>query len=158
MITGQSPRIQWQPNPGGQIRTVDEAKDIARKHGVPIPDDVEFFADELDELNASRTACGPRIDKPAGSFIDWVDLVHDRTGKVPFRFWPDILKSDEAIVAVFAHEMFELEKLRPLLEEGTITIEDFIAHTRPDNPGNLHAQAWDRADELVQRMRIERKP
>ena len=25
MIAGQSPRLQWQPNPGGQIRTVEEA-------------------------------------------------------------------------------------------------------------------------------------
>lgn len=158
MITGQSPRIQWQPNPQGEIRTVEEATAIARKHGVPIPDDVEFFEDELGELHKDRTACGPRVDKPTGSIVRWTDLVHDRTGRVPFRLWPEILKSDEAIVAVFAHEMFELEALRPLLREGKITIDDFIAHTRPDNPGNLHDQAWDRADELVERMRRERKP
>src|SRR6266540_6312627 len=114
MITGQSPRIQWQPNPQGEIRTVEEARAIAQKNGVPIPSDVEFFADELNELHKDRTACGPRVDKPAGSIVEWADLVHDRTGKVPFRFWSEILKSDEAIVAVFAHEMFELEKLRPL--------------------------------------------
>jgi hypothetical protein len=131
---------------------------IAKKHGVQIPEDVEFFPDELNELHENKTACGPRVSKPAGNVVDWTDLVHDRTGKVPFRFWPGILGSDEAIVAVFGHEMFELEMLRPLLEEGGTTIEDFIAHTRPDNPGNLHDQAWDRADELVERMRKERKP
>src|SRR5438093_5928160 len=36
MIAGQSPRLQWQPNPGGQTRTVEEAKAIAKNHGVPI--------------------------------------------------------------------------------------------------------------------------
>lgn len=84
--------------------------------------------------------------------------MHDRTGKVPFRFWPGILNSDEAIVGVFAHEMFELERLRPILKEATTTIEDFIDQTRPGNAGNLHDQAWDYADELVERMRKETKP
>ena len=49
MITGQSPRFQWQPNPEGQIRTAEEAEAIAKKHGVQIPEDVEFFPDELNE-------------------------------------------------------------------------------------------------------------
>jgi hypothetical protein len=157
MITGQSPNVRWQPNPQGETRTVEEAKAIARKHGVLIPDDVEFFVDELDELHEGWTACGPRVDKPSGSLVEWTDLVHDRTGKVPFRLWPGILESDEAIVAVIAHEMYELESLRPLLREGAVTIDDLIAHTRPGNRGNLHDQAWDRADELVERMRKERK-
>jgi hypothetical protein len=124
---------------------------------VVIPEDVDFFPDELGELDENNTACGPRVVRPAGTAIGWSALVHDRTGKVPFRFWPGILNKDEAIVAVFAHEMFELEQLRPLLQEGKMTIDDFIAHTRPNNPGNLHDQAWDRADELVARMRKERQ-
>jgi hypothetical protein len=37
-------------------------------------------------------------------------------------------------------------------------IEEFIAHTCPGNPGNLHDQAWDLADEMVERMRKEGKP
>jgi hypothetical protein len=158
MITGQSPTIKWQPNPGVETRTIEEAKAIAKRHGVPIPEDVDFFADELGELDENWTACGPRVDKPVGSIVDWTDLVHDRTGKVPFRVWPGILNSDEAIVAVFAHEMFELERLRPIFEEGTTTIEAFIAQTRPGSPGNLHDQAWDRADELVERMRKGKTP
>ena len=146
MITGQSPRIQWRPNSQGQIRTIAVAKAVAGRYGVQIPEDVDFFEDELNELNENRTACGPRVDKPAGTIVFWSDLVHDLTGRVPFRIWPGILSSDEAIVAVFAHELFELEKLRPILEEGATRIEDFIAITRPGNPGNLHDQAWDHAD------------
>jgi hypothetical protein len=76
-----------------------------------------------------------------------------QNGKGALRFWPGVLVSDEAIVAVFAHELFELERLRPLLMEGTISIEDFIAHTAPDRPTNLHDQAWEYANGLVERMR-----
>ena len=47
----------------------------------------------------------------------------------------------------------ELEQLRPLLERGRTTIEEFIALTCPGNPGNLHDEAWEVADRLVERMR-----
>lgn len=76
-------------------------------------------------------------------------------GKVPFLIRPDILRSDEAIVAVIAHERYELECLRPMLMEGKTSIEQFVAHTCVGNPGNLHEQAWDVADRLVARMRGE---
>jgi hypothetical protein len=45
--------------------------DIAKRHGVPIPEEVDFFAYELGELVEQRTACGPRVDKPAGSIVEW---------------------------------------------------------------------------------------
>lgn len=61
--------------------------------------------------------------------------------------------SDEAIVAVIAHEMHELKGLLPLLQEGQLTIEQFNAHTSATNPGNLHYEAWDIADKLVEEMR-----
>jgi len=73
------------------------------------------------------------------------------------RIRPDILKSDEAIVAVFAHEMYELERLRPILRKGGTSIEQFIEHTRPRNPGNYHDLAWKAADDMVERMRGEAK-
>ena len=94
--------------------------------------------------------------QPAGveepSFF-WSDLVNNLTGKVPFLVRRDILTSDEAIVGVFGHEMYELEALRSILKEGKTPIEHFIGHTSPGNPGNYHDEAWDYADELVERMR-----
>ncbi len=126
---------------------------MARRAGVQIPDDVDFFVDEIGDLDEDTTARGPRVTKPAGSTVHWSDLVHDLTGKVPFRIRPDIMSSDEAIVAVLAHELHELERLRPLLQQGESSIENFIELTRPGNPGNLHDEAWDVADELVERMR-----
>ena len=99
------------------------------------------------------TARGPRVIKPAGMHVIWSDLVHDKTGKVPFRIRPDILASDEAIVAVLAHEMYELEMLRPLLQQNGMSIEEFGGHTRPGDPGNFHDEAWDWADVMVERMK-----
>lgn len=72
---------------------------------------------------------------------------------MPFLVRSDILVSDEAIVAVFTHELYELRNLRPMLRHGRMTIEDFIAHVAPGIRGNLHDRAWDEADAAVLRMR-----
>jgi hypothetical protein len=157
MIAGQLPRQQWRPNPGGQARTIEEAIAIARRFGLRIPDDVDFFVDEIGDLDEMTTARGPKVSKIAGTIVTWSDLAHDKTGKVPFRIRQDILTSDEAIVAVFAHEMHELEMLRPLLRRG-ISIEEYGGHPRPGNPGNFHDEAQDPADVLVGRMRGEDNP
>lgn len=138
MVSGQSPKLEWRVNPDGRSRTIEEAVLVAETFGVEIPDDVDFFVDDYGDLDTSTTARGPRVTKPAGSIVYWKDLVHDKTGRVPFLIRPDILASDEAIVAVFAHEMYELGKLRPILQEGKTSIEAYIAHTCTGNPGNLH--------------------
>lgn len=153
MIAGQSPRLTWRENVGGAKRSLADAIEIARTHGVSIPDDVDFFEVDENELPEHMTARGPVVSKPAGSIVVWSDFVNSVTGKIPFRIRTDVLSSDEAIVAVFGHEMYELTKLRAILKLGRINIEQCIDQTRPDNPGNLHDEAWDYADELVLRMR-----
>jgi hypothetical protein len=153
MVAGLFPTIEWRDNPDGKVRTIQEAVEIAKSNGVLIPDDVEFHVDETEELHMDLTARAPRVDKPAGERVYWSDMVHDLTNKVPIRVWPGILRSDEAIVAVIAHEMHELGSLRPGLERDGIIIDDLVLHTEPGRPGNLHCQAWDVADKLVNQMR-----
>ena len=153
MISGQFPTREWRDNSDGRARTIEEALAIARVSGVHIPDDVAFFVDELGEVSSEVTARGPRVDKLAGQKIYWSDLVNDKTGKVPFRIWPGVLRSDEAIVAVISHELYELEKLRPFLQQGSLSIDDYIAHTEPGRAGDYHDEAWDIADKMVDRMR-----
>ena len=75
MIAGQSPRIRWQANPEGERRTIEEALEIATKHGVVIPKDVHFSIDQLGDLGDDLTARGPRVDKYEGSIVHWSDLV-----------------------------------------------------------------------------------
>ncbi len=85
----------------------------------------------------------------------WSDLMDPRFGKVRLRVWEGAFDSDEAIVAIFAHEMHEFANLKPLMDEGVLTIEDFIDHYRPGLANNLHHQAWDVADGFVRKMREE---
>ena len=157
-IAGQHPRRRWRANPDGLLLSIEEAVAIARQHGVDVPDDVEFFIDESDELDEQHTARSSRVSKPSGARMFRSDLVHPLTNKVPFRIWAGILLSDEAIVAVLAHEVHEVNSLRPLLQEGILSIDDYIHHTEPGRPGNFHDQAWDVADRLVDKMRGEDRP
>ena len=153
MLSGQYPKRGWRDNPVDQVRTIEEAVEIAKKYGVLIPDDIQFHVDESGGLQKDLTARAPRVDKPSGERVYWSDLVHDRTHMVPIRIWPGILKSDEAIVAVLSHEMHETLTLRPFLERGDLSIDDYIMHTESARPGNLHDEAWDVADRMVDRMR-----
>jgi hypothetical protein len=153
MVAGQYPTREWKPNPNGEVRTIEQAVQIAKRWGVEIPDEVQFYLDEAGELNKELTARGPRVDKYSGERVYWSDLVHPVTKKIPFRIWPDILKSDEAIVAVIAHEMHELNSLRPYLEDWSLSIDDYIAQTEPGRPHNYHDEAWDVGDNFVDKMR-----
>lgn len=66
-----------------------------------------------------------------------------------------LFHSDEAIVAVIGHEMYELNLLRRLFEEsgGAMTYRRLHYLISPGIKGNLHDQAWDVADRLVASMR-----
>jgi hypothetical protein len=152
MIAAAAPRLTWRPNPEGATRTIEEACEIARRWGVAIPDYVHFAVDEYDYLDENTTARTTTFREFEGTIIDWSWFFHKKTGKIPFLIRKDILRSDEAIVAVIGHEMFELERLRSIFEGGA-PIEHWEAETSPNNPGNVHWQAWDYADELVTRMR-----
>ena len=152
MFEGQSPKMQWRPNPDGR-RTIEEAVAIAKKYGVVIPEDVAFIVDDYAKLDHTKTARGPDIkQRPSHHLVTWREF-YNIDNKVPFFIRPDILDSDEAIVAVIAHELFELEKIRRLLEKRGRTVEYLIAETCPNNPGNYHDRAWDFADKLVAKMR-----
>lgn len=151
-MLGHLPKMTWRPNSAGGVRSISEALEIARAHGVVIPEYVEFYLDEWALLDEHTTARGPKITKAAGEIVAWEDMLN-RFGKVPFIIRRDIMQSDEAIVAVIGHEMHELQRLTPLLKEGRLTIEEFGAHTSPTNPDNFHYEAWDIADNLVEAMR-----
>jgi hypothetical protein len=149
--------MHWTPNPGGQRRTIEEAIEIAKRHGAEIADDVALFEDEWGTLGPETTAAGSRISKKAGDYVQLSDFVHPVTQKVPFIIRPDVLESDEAIVAVLTHEMYELNGIHGMIRKGGMTIEDFGLHTSPGLKGNLHDRAWDLADEAVLRMRGQSK-
>jgi hypothetical protein len=123
MMEGRGPKYTWRPNAGGETRSVQDACDIARRWGVVIPDYVAFFLDKYDWLDADTTAKTTTFNEPAGTMIYWSSLFHKKTGKIPFLIRRDILRSDEAIVAVIAHEMFELQEMKKAFGEHGAPIE-----------------------------------
>ena len=65
-------------------------------------------------LDADTYAKTTTIRECDGTIIGWEWFIHEKTGKIPFLIREDVLGSDEAIVAVIGHEMYELERLRIL--------------------------------------------
>lgn len=89
----------------------------------------------------------------AGRRLTWSDFI-DAQEELQVRFSKELLSSDEAIVAVFAHEMHEINGLRAIFDvRETISAVEIFRLINPGIKGNLHDQAWDVADELVARMR-----
>ena len=113
--TAQSPAVSWALNPDGS-RTIEQAVEIARRNGVHIPSDIQFGVVSVEDglLDATTYARYATFRGQQGTLIQWSDLYHDVTGKIPVIIREDILASDEAIVAIFTHEMHELNALRQL--------------------------------------------
>jgi hypothetical protein len=168
-IRGFAPKVNWRKNPGGVKRTIKEAEEIARKNGVRIPDNVVFFEAEPGELKGSlqglaagekmETARGPSVIEHADGYVYWKDHLN-RFGKVPFQIHPEVLTCDEAIVAVIAHEMFELSELRQVFHSSrrrVMPAEDYARLVSTDRRDNFHYQAWDAADKVVLRMRKDKR-
>jgi hypothetical protein len=168
-IGGQGPKVRWKRNEGGLKRTIEEAVAIAKSHGVEIPEDVEFFEAEPGQLKGSlkgyltrqrfETARGPEMRSGSDGRIHWADH-YNREGRIPFLVHPEILTSDEAIVAVFRHEMFELALIREVFTEsadGSMNEADYRIQTAVGRPGNFHDLAWDEADKIVRSMRRRSK-
>ncbi|HEX4128531.1 MAG TPA: hypothetical protein VHZ24_00725 [Pirellulales bacterium] len=155
MISAGAPRYEWKRNEDGASRSVAEAVQIASRWGVEIPHYVEFHVAPPGFLDPSTYARTTRFREFDGTIIQWEAFFHRLTGKIPFLVRADVFASDEAIVAVFGHEMYELETLRTMFDSNH-SIEDWEAETASNNEGNVHWQAWDVADRLVEKMRTSK--
>jgi hypothetical protein len=164
-IGGQGPKVRWKRNKGGLKRTIDEAVALARRHGVKVPEDVEFFEAEPGELEGRlkgflagqrfETARGPRVTEHEDGRIYWRNH-YNKNRKVPFRIHPDVLTSDEAIIAVFQHETHELSLLREVFmrsKTASMNGNDYGLQTAEGRPANFHDLAWDEADKIIRQMR-----
>lgn len=151
----QSPRTwPWPANADGP-RTTEQAVALAKRHGVVIPREVVFILDEWGLCDDPAVeAFYLRWRQDQGPIITWPDF-YRADGKIPVYVRARVLESDEAIVAVFGHEMHELNQLRELFAagSGSMSFARLFGLTSPGIPGNLHDQAWDVADRLVTAMK-----
>jgi hypothetical protein len=151
----RGPAFEWRQNAGGQVRTVAEAVAIARQHGVEIGDDIFIgVADDFVPPGAYASYGQLGSHFRPGDEVLWTDLLN-RRGKVPVRLHSSVLKSDEAIVAVLAHEMYELNRLRQIFidNDGGITAGQLHRLVAEGYPTNLHARAWDESNRLIAMLR-----
>lgn len=85
--------------------------------------------------------------------MSW-EQFYNKYDNIAVKISKDILDSDEAIVAIMAHEMHELNGLREIFaQRGTLTAEELGRLINPGHKGNLHDQAWEIADSFVAKMR-----
>ena len=155
--TSQSPKSKpWKVNDRGP-RTVDEAIELAKHWGIEIPSDIAVVVDEWEFI------VEPNVDARyfrwkglPTAIINWSEL-YASSGKIPVLLKPAVLWSDEAIVAVISHELYELNALRHLFAAsgGQMRAERLRDLIHVGIPRNLHDQAWDVADQLVERMRAK---
>lgn len=152
---GQRPTVEWKPNADGRRLTLDEAVELARKWGVEIPEDIRFVVARDGYLKPDTFAeYMSRVFKP-GDRVSWEDFLNIHE-EVAVKIRGDVLASDEAAVAVIAHEMHELNGLRAIFEEReTISAEELSRLISPGRKGNLHDQAWTIADDVVRAIRGE---
>lgn len=154
MAAAQSPKTQpWAKNEAGP-RTLAEALDVVRAQGLEIPDDVRFIIAPAGILQNDVYA-------QYGAFVptktyEWEELLTgpEDARKVPVKINPSVLESDEAILAVFAHELFEIEGLRACFEQSPRIAGQMLCNeVCSGRPNNLHDRAWDEADKRVAAFR-----
>jgi uncharacterized Zn-binding protein involved in type VI secretion len=153
----QSPKLKWNKNPGGEVRSIQEAVDIARRNGVHIPEDIRFARVRQKDLPKDAFAEYAQLGRRGSDdLVEWPEF-YNRFDQIPVRVSDEILDSDEAIVAVLGHEMHELNGLRKLFDEngGQMPASQLHRAIAPGFKGNLHDEAWDVADDLVNKMRAE---
>jgi hypothetical protein len=152
----QGPRLKWTKNPNGTVRSTSEAIEIARQHGVEIPDDLLLKKLSGKYLPDNTYARYFRMDgKDPTKMISWDDFYDKELDELLVHIEESVFHSDEAIVAIFAHEMHEINNLRLLFEGsgGSMTVRRLHYLISPGIKGNLHDQAWDVADAAVTQMR-----
>lgn len=156
----QSPRLTWAKNPAGEVRTVEQAIEIARRNGVEIPDDiiVRKTAGKFLPKNSLAAYFG-RLGIDPNKTISWDEFFDKDLDGLLVRVDQTVFESDEAIVAILAHEMHELNNLRIIFDEsdGIMSYGRLFRLINPGHKGNLHDEAWDVADAAVINMRKEKK-
>jgi hypothetical protein len=80
---------------------------------------------------------------------------HNDFGQVPVRLGPSVFQSDEAIVAVFAHEVHEITRLRELFQanNGGLPAGEIFNLISPEVSKNLHEETVEIGERLVRAMR-----
>ena len=159
----------YRPN-HGQVkdRSLDELLRWAGRQGVDVPEYVKVISvDEDFRLMKSGTPVDAKYfeakDVPEGEWIYWDEsnspyrsLLSREFAAVVVNVSCDAMQNDERFLHVLAHEVFEVEELKKLFDDcgGRMPVSRFYELTEPlVTARNLHWRAWERADNLIERLR-----
>jgi len=117
---------RWDDNPGGLMRSVDEAKEIFRKHIKAVEKNFEGL-DLLPQVTIRVMPSGSMRDRwaqyePRGRTgikgeYKWKDFF-DRRNRIVIEIDERVMTSDQAIVGIIAHELYELNAIRQIIESN----------------------------------------
>jgi hypothetical protein len=147
---GAYPRVLFRPNPGGQVRTLDEAVELASRSGVNFdPEDFVFRLDPNLPRNVGAQY-GATMNQVASSVkVPWRSFQR-LDGKILIRVNPNILASDDAIIGTLAHELYEASALEAEFAIRGGTMDAGTLFTLIQAPyGQLHTAAWTYADDVL---------
>ncbi|WP_437606629.1 RHS repeat-associated core domain-containing protein [Sorangium sp. So ce834] len=150
-IAGMAGRlIDYPPNPGGVVRTLEEAQNLARQAGVDL--DPELYRVALDpSLPYETRAEYFRLEYRDDTYR--LSQMQTRDGRFVLRVNPAILGSDQEIVGTFAHEVYESQALSELFDAngGRLTARQLAAAVRAPY-GDLHQAAEAHEVDVVRRF------
>ncbi|BCB78313.1 hypothetical protein Pflav_047230 [Phytohabitans flavus] len=129
--------MAFPPNPDGP-RTLSQAVELARKHGIHIGDDLMIKVGEVPKGTFARYGPLGDFPKPRVTWDDVMEPIRPPAPGYKASYWtehpvvdpdedrrllrvailPQVLESDAAILSTFAHEMHEINFLRTALSDG----------------------------------------
>lgn len=131
--------------------TLESARALLDEYDVDLADDVRVF---ITDRYIAEGACAGYGSFRSGQMVSWRSLLV--RGALPVKIRPCVLHSREATLAVFAHELYEIEGLRQLLQAHRTLPAERIAPLIDPHRGALHIEAWSHADRLVTTLRARR--
>ncbi|WP_133797684.1 hypothetical protein [Prosthecobacter fusiformis] len=116
---------RWKDNPDGAVRTWDEAKQIFRKHikkvepmmeeALDLVDVIEVRFKTPEEMKGKWASYAPARGKKHYQWRDFFD-----NGRIVLHVDQRVVKSDQAILGIIAHELYELNAIRNKIGSGSI--------------------------------------
>ena len=143
----------WRPNEGGRALSLEDAEELLDSFDVGVPDDVRIV---ITDFGIPVQACAAY-----GGFVSTLTYTWDSLlakDKVPVRVRPCVFRSDEAVLSVLSHELFEVGGLRARFAgNASLTGAAVMRLIHTDGSGPLHNQARSHGDELVTKLRVDRE-
>lgn len=162
VAAAQHPRQTWAPNHPPARRSLKEALTLVAEYHGPVLDYVRvrvvadrFLKPDTFAQYAAYGVTDARDYAWDDFFVSTADGEEDDAVMVKVR--ESVFESDEAILAVLSHELFEIEKLCAEFQaEPRMTGTKIDKLIGPDRGVNFHSQAWDHADDMIRKMRERR--